>query len=70
MRAKLLLYGPLAALVAASAPAFANGGDFFEELSSNWNQNKSDDGLPFFGVVYVTPPELRPNGRNKPPGRG
>ncbi len=31
-------------------PAFANGGDFFEELSATW-QNNSDDGVPYFGFV-------------------
>ncbi|HXJ01345.1 MAG TPA: carboxypeptidase-like regulatory domain-containing protein [Micropepsaceae bacterium] len=51
MTAKFLLGTILAASVAAGAPAFANGGDFFEELSSSWNQNRSDDGVPYFGFV-------------------
>ena len=41
----------LVASLIASLPALANGGDFFEELSATWNQNNSDDGLPYFGFV-------------------
>ena len=33
-----------------SLPAFANGGDFFNELSESWGAN-SDTGVPFFGWV-------------------
>ena len=40
-----------AASLIASAPAFANGGDFFEELSASWSLVDSDSGLPFFGFV-------------------
>jgi hypothetical protein len=32
------------------AHANANGGDFFNELSSSWNNNE-DIGIPFFGIV-------------------
>src|SRR5947209_11812533 len=49
----LLLAGGIAALaLAASAtlPAFANGGDFFNELSESWGAN-SDTGVPFVGWV-------------------
>ncbi|HYM18265.1 MAG TPA: carboxypeptidase-like regulatory domain-containing protein [Micropepsaceae bacterium] len=49
----LLLAGGIAALAfAASAtlPAFANGGDFFNELSESWGANV-DTGVPFFGWV-------------------
>ncbi len=52
MKTKALIGGiALAALVAGvSAPAFANGGDFFNELSESWGAN-SDTGTPFFGWV-------------------
>ena len=40
----------LAASVAATMPAFANGGDFFNELSESWGAN-ADTGVPFFGWV-------------------
>ena len=32
------------------APAIANGGDFFEELSATWQTN-ADEGVPYFGFV-------------------
>jgi len=60
MRAHLLCTS-LAALVAAASPAFANGGDFFEELSSSWNQNSSDDGVPYFGFVRDSKGKMIPN---------
>jgi hypothetical protein len=59
MRANLLCT-IFAALVAAS-PALANGGDFFEELSSSWNQNNSDDGVPYFGFVRDSKGKMIPN---------
>ena len=40
----------LTASVAISSPAFANGGDFFEEMMANMHDN-SDDGVPYFGFV-------------------
>lgn len=40
----------LAASVTISAPALANGGDFFEEMMANFHDN-SDDGVPYFGFV-------------------
>jgi hypothetical protein len=49
----LILAGGIAALAfAASAtlPAFANGGDFFNELSESWGAN-ADTGVPYFGWV-------------------
>jgi hypothetical protein len=61
MRANLLAYAALAAVLAGSTPALANGGDFFEELSSSWNQNRSDDGLPYFGVVRDSKGKTIPN---------
>ena len=39
-----------AAALAVSLPAFANGGDFFEEMMANFHNN-SDDGVPYFGFV-------------------
>jgi len=36
--------------LALSSPAFANGGDFFEEMMANMHDN-SDDGVPYFGFV-------------------
>ncbi len=38
------------AAVTLSLPAFANGGDFFQELSESWGSN-ADTGVPYFGVV-------------------
>jgi hypothetical protein len=49
----LLLAGGLAVLAysaSATLPAFANGGDFFNELSESWGAN-ADTGVPFFGWV-------------------
>lgn len=40
----------LAASAFISLPAFANGGDFFNELSESWGSN-ADTGVPFFGWV-------------------
>jgi hypothetical protein len=40
----------LAASLAVSLPASANGGDFFEEMMANFHNN-SDDGVPYFGFV-------------------
>ncbi len=51
MRASLLVYASIAAGLAASTPVMANGGDFFEELTATWNQNHTDDGVPYFGFV-------------------
>jgi hypothetical protein len=47
----------LLASLAFSVPALANGGDFFEELASNFHDN-SDDGVPFFGFVRDTKGKL------------
>jgi len=41
----------VAASMAVSLPAFANGGDFFEELAASWAIANADSGLPFFGFV-------------------
>jgi len=40
-----------AACMIVSLPAFANGGDFFEELAASWASANADSGLPFFGFV-------------------
>jgi hypothetical protein len=45
------------ASLALSAPAFANGGDFFEELAASFHDN-SDDGVPYFGFVRDTQGKL------------
>lgn len=43
-------------------PAFANGGDFFEELSATWSAaNNSDEGVSYFGFVRDTKGKLVPN---------
>ena len=42
------------------APAFANGGDFFEELSATW-QNNADEGVPYFGFVRDAKGKMIPN---------
>lgn len=41
----------LAAVIAASDPARANGGDFFEELQSTWQGANAEQGVPFFGFA-------------------
>jgi hypothetical protein len=41
----------VAACLGASAPALANGGDFFEELSASWGAANADEGVPYFGFV-------------------
>ena len=46
--------------VFACVPAFANGGDFFEELSATW-QNNSDEGVPYFGFIKDSKGKLIPN---------
>jgi hypothetical protein len=45
-----MIGGITALLLAASLPAFANGGDFFNELSESWGAH-TDTGVPFFGWV-------------------
>jgi hypothetical protein len=42
------------------APAFANGGDFFEELSATWQTN-ADEGVPYFGFVRDSKGKMIPN---------
>jgi hypothetical protein len=44
----------LAASAVAVTPAFANGGDFFEELSATWNSAHADEGVPYFGFIKDT----------------
>lgn len=34
-----------------AAPAFANGGDFFEELAATWSGANADQGVPYFGFA-------------------
>lgn len=43
-------FAAAAAALFICAPAFANGGDFFEELSATW-QNNADEGVSYFGFV-------------------
>jgi hypothetical protein len=43
--------GLAAAFGCAAAPAFANGGDFFEELAATWNSANADEGVPYFGFI-------------------
>jgi hypothetical protein len=43
--------GLAAAAMLAAAPALANGGDFFEELSSTWSGANADQGVPYFGFI-------------------
>jgi len=55
MKKTTVLIGASAALAFAAGvlmavPAFANGGDFFNELSESWGAN-SDTGVPYFGYV-------------------
>ena len=40
--------------MAGAIPAFANGGDFFEELSATWGAANADEGVPYFGYVKDT----------------
>jgi hypothetical protein len=51
-RTTLLGLGVVAIATSAllSLPAFANGGDFFNELSESWGAN-ADTGVPYFGWV-------------------
>ena len=52
----------VAASMALAAPAFANGGDFFEELSASWSAASSaDEGVPYFGFIRDTKGKLIPN---------
>ena len=61
MRARLLLCSVFAAALAGGSPAFANGGDFFEELNASWGQQNSDDGVPYFGFVRDSKGKKIPN---------
>jgi hypothetical protein len=48
--------------MAGACPALANGGDFFEELSSTWSAaNNSDEGLSYFGFIRDNHGKLIPN---------
>lgn len=40
-----------AGLAITPAPAFANGGDFFEELAATWSGANADEGVPYFGFI-------------------
>ena len=61
MRAKLLLCTMFAVGIVGGSPAFANGGDFFEELNASWGQQNSDDGVPYFGFVRDSKGKTIPN---------
>ena len=39
------------AALAVATPAWANGGDFFQELQEHWGGVKEDSGSPYFGFV-------------------
>ncbi len=58
--ARPLVAAIAAASLLASVPAFANGGDFFEELSATWQSN-SDEGVPYFGFVRDAKGKMIPN---------
>ena len=51
----------LSASLFFTSPVLANGGDFFEELSSSWSQTNSDDGVPYFGFVKDSKGKTIPN---------
>ena len=51
----------LAASIAGSVPALANGGDFFEELSASWSAANADAGQSYFGFIKDTKGKLIPN---------
>lgn len=55
-----LAVGVVAAALLAATPSFANGGDFFEELSANWKDN-NDNGVPYFGFVRDSKGKFIPN---------
>ncbi len=61
MRAKVLLCTAAFASLVVGSPAFANGGDFFEELNASWGQQNSDDGVPYFGFVRDSKGKTIPN---------
>jgi hypothetical protein len=44
----------LAVSAVGALTAFANGGDFFEELSATWGAANADEGVPYFGYVKDT----------------
>lgn len=50
MTNRALTYLSLAIAMTFATPVFANGGDFFNELSEAWGAN-TDTGTPFFGFV-------------------
>ena len=60
MRANLWVCSAIAAAFLASSPAFANGGDFFEEMMANFHDN-SNVGVPYFGLVRDSKGKMVPN---------
>ena len=53
-RCRVLFAAIAVAACAAAVPASANGGDFFEELSTNWHSADPAAGQPYFGFVKDT----------------
>jgi len=51
----------IAVCLIGASPAFANGGDFFEELSATWSMNNSNEGVPYFGFVRDSKGKKIPN---------
>jgi hypothetical protein len=61
VRTKLVIGLVLAGGLIGAAPAFANGGDFFEELSATWSAANADSGQSYFGFIKDTKGKLLPN---------
>src|SRR4051812_27957776 len=59
-RAGGLSCAAFAAAMFFTMPAFANGGDFFEELSSAGAKQDNENGPPYFGVVRDTNGKIVP----------
>jgi hypothetical protein len=45
----------------STMPAFANGGDFFEELSASWSAANADSGQSYFGFIKDTKGKFIPS---------
>ena len=59
-RSTALRIAVVVAAIGFCAPALANGGDFFEELSATWQTN-ADEGVPYFGFVRDLKGKLVPS---------
>jgi hypothetical protein len=52
----------LTGVLVGTVPAFANGGDFFEEFAANWQLGKNpDEGASYFGFVRDARGRALPN---------